>query len=256
MRILLPLALSVLAIASSARAVEVALERRFELAPGERSDLAGVGIRVEFIGVLADSRCPRSQSVLCSWQGAVVARFEIADPTGPRRVDLSPPPSGHWPLPSCVHMPGVNLMLEAVEPHPGTVFRLRPSDYRARLRFTQHPPATRGECSPDAFTENDLSATTRCLRALGSPLAGTVRGAPRVPLPAAVLFEARSGEALFRLRLPVPQISAVNEALKDPAVEQLCPAIVSNGIPDGPAEWWARYLVWVAYQQKPFPLEE
>lgn len=48
-------------------AVDVVLDQQFSLKVGQEARIAGSDLRVRFLGVVADSRCP--SNVVCVWEG-------------------------------------------------------------------------------------------------------------------------------------------------------------------------------------------
>ena len=100
------------------------------LAPGAVADITGTSIRLRFLGVVADSRCPGD--ALCVWAGDATVRIDVVPSTGGSatyelHTDRTPPVS-HGDL---------TIALTELSPYPFGTRPINPSDYRARIRVTR-----------------------------------------------------------------------------------------------------------------------
>lgn len=94
------------------------------LAPGATISLKATEMKVRFIAVTEDSRCPRD--VTCVWAGEVKARIEIqhgSQVASPVEI-----------LAGGSTVAGVyRVTLVRIEPQPTSTARIAPEDYRATL---------------------------------------------------------------------------------------------------------------------------
>jgi hypothetical protein len=95
------------------------------LAPGEAVAVKTADLRVRFIAVAEDSRCPRD--VTCVWAGEVRIQLEIQRATQPAaRVEMS---EGGSTLAG-----DFRVSIVRVEPQPMSTERIAPQGYRATLK--------------------------------------------------------------------------------------------------------------------------
>jgi hypothetical protein len=111
--------------------VEVLPGDTFRLAPGEAAALEGADLRVQFVGVTSDSRCP--EDVTCVWEGdAGVVAHTIR--TGEEHVWLLHTP-GETIGPRSVDIgDGWVLELTGLLPAPQSNRPIAPVAYRAAFR--------------------------------------------------------------------------------------------------------------------------
>ena len=69
--------------------VSVPLGQEFSLSVGHRALIAGEDLRIEFVDVVADSRCP--SDVVCIWAGEVKCLVELVSSGSAERVELTEP---------------------------------------------------------------------------------------------------------------------------------------------------------------------
>jgi hypothetical protein len=108
----------------------VPLNRQFELAPGQSATVEGASIRVSFLRVLGDSRCPAD--ALCVQGGDAIVQIEVH-------------PDGSPALPYELHTGDMqpvrhaDLTIELVQlaPYPFSSRTIQPDEYRATLRVTR-----------------------------------------------------------------------------------------------------------------------
>jgi hypothetical protein len=107
----------------TARAQAVDLRTEITLAPGETVSVNATEMKVRFVAVIEDSRCPRD--VTCVWAGEVKVRLEISSPQGTSQVEV---------LEAGTTVAGVyRVTLVRVEPPRMSTAKIAPQDYRATL---------------------------------------------------------------------------------------------------------------------------
>jgi hypothetical protein len=117
----------------------VSLGESFSLAVGQSASIDGEDLAIEFIDVVADSRCP--SDVVCIWQGEAACLVEIAySGTGPQIVLTYP---GLTQEPSETQF-GPYLFTFGVEPYPEEGKEIEKSEYRLNLVVTKAPPLSGG----------------------------------------------------------------------------------------------------------------
>ncbi|MGH9255486.1 MAG: hypothetical protein ACRD3C_13075 [Vicinamibacterales bacterium] len=97
------------------------------LAPGEMAIIGGAAVRVQFVGVSGDSRCPAD--VFCIQGGDAVVHVRVFDSGRSTAYELH---TGDSRRAAVVHR---DLRIELVElqPYPFSSRTINPSDYRATL---------------------------------------------------------------------------------------------------------------------------
>lgn len=109
---------------------DVALNQTVTLAPGEEALLQGSSLRVRFLEVRQDSRCP--STLTCVWAGRVQASLLVSHAGALHSVVL-----GLWePDATAVVVGGYRVELQDVLPHPETETPIPAEDYRAVLTIT------------------------------------------------------------------------------------------------------------------------
>lgn len=106
------------------------LSVQINLAPGQAAWVDQGALRLQFRGVLSDSRCPAD--ALCVWAGDALVRIE-AHSTGGQTTpfDFHTNPA----LP--VRHEDVTITLLELSPYPSGGRRIDPDEYRARLSVTR-----------------------------------------------------------------------------------------------------------------------
>ena len=103
----------------------VAAGADFTLAAGESAPIEGSALRVRFVAVSEDSRCPSDTT--CVWAGEVKVKLEILERSNPpREFELKAGES--------TDAAGLRLTLLRVEPQPLSTARIPAQAYRATLR--------------------------------------------------------------------------------------------------------------------------
>ena len=108
---------------------QVASGPDFELEPGKTVQLAGTGVRVTFLEVVNDSRCP--VDVVCVTAGDAEVRLSVVGEGEERTVALHV-----MGEPRSLTVGAVRLELTGLVPSPRSTVTTRPQDYRARIRWS------------------------------------------------------------------------------------------------------------------------
>jgi hypothetical protein len=108
----------------------VPLNQQFELAPGQSANVQGASIRVSFLRVLGDSRCPAD--VLCVQGGDAIVEIQVQpDGSGVVPYDL------HTGDMRPVKHGDLTIELVQLSPYPFSSRTIQPDEYRATLRVTR-----------------------------------------------------------------------------------------------------------------------
>ena len=116
---------------SSPVGTTVVLNQRFTLAPGDVAVVDGAGIRVRFMRVTGDSRCP-ADAVCILGGDAIVHVLAGADSASASSYELH---TGDSSQASVVHG-SVRISLVELQPYPFSSRTIAPNDYRATLTVT------------------------------------------------------------------------------------------------------------------------
>jgi hypothetical protein len=110
---------------------EVALDRDFELRPGESVAVSGAALVVRFVAVADDSRCPADAQ--CVWAGDATVQLMVrSERGGEQSVDL------HTQLePNETALGGYRIRLRLLAPLPRAGQPVAPRDYVATLRVVR-----------------------------------------------------------------------------------------------------------------------
>jgi hypothetical protein len=142
MNYLLSFLLFLLALAAAQQSgctAEVPLGKEFELRFGQRAAVAGAGLRIEFVSVVEDSRCPTGTT--CIWEGNAKVRLKVsADGKEPAEFELG---TNLEPRRAGYH--GYEIVLERLTPHPAVDEKIEAASYVASLivrRGSSGPPVT------------------------------------------------------------------------------------------------------------------
>ena len=107
------------------------VDTRVVLAPGGTADIAEAGIRIEFQGVLGDSRCPAD--AFCIQGGDAIVRIDVLPFGGSASSaydlhtgDMAPARHGD-----------LTIALESLSPYPFSSRTIPPQEYRATLHVTR-----------------------------------------------------------------------------------------------------------------------
>ena len=107
----------------------VPLNQQFTLAAGEAAVIAGAALRVEFVRVTGDSRCPAD--ALCIQGGDAVVRVSVSSGGTRRDYEL------HTGSLQPVRHDTFTITLVELAPYPFSSRTIAPGDYRATLRVTR-----------------------------------------------------------------------------------------------------------------------
>jgi hypothetical protein len=131
MRVVLAVAmLALVACDEGPTAPTVGLNQEFVLAPGEVAKLADTGLRLRFVEVRGDSRCPAD--AICIHGGDALVRIDVLSfGGGAQAYDLH---TGD--MRPAVHE-GFTIALVNLAPYPFSSKTILPDEYRATLRVTR-----------------------------------------------------------------------------------------------------------------------
>jgi hypothetical protein len=107
------------------------LDDPFVLAPRERAFVEDANIRLEFLEVTADSRCPID--AICVWAGDATVHITVRDDGTSVRYDLH---TGDPARATVVHG-GLVIRLVELQPYPASTRPIALADYRATFRITR-----------------------------------------------------------------------------------------------------------------------
>ena len=103
------------------------LGQPFELRVGEWAFVAQADLRVQFVGVPADSRCPSKALILCVWEGDGAVLVESVQAGAAPRSDTL-----HTTLdPRLLDLGNVALELDRLDPYPETIDPIPSGEYVA-----------------------------------------------------------------------------------------------------------------------------
>jgi hypothetical protein len=108
--------------------VTVPMGVEFSLSVGQKASIAGGDLRVEFVDVVADSRCPKD--VVCVWAGEVKCLVELVSAGSAERVEFTQP--GLTSDPSRQAFKGYDFSF-TVAPYPEAGQQISRGDYRLKL---------------------------------------------------------------------------------------------------------------------------
>jgi hypothetical protein len=105
----------------------VPVNQQFTLAPGEAASIDRTGVRVQFIRVMADSRCPAD--ALCIWVGDATVHVRVFEGAASSDYDLHTANSEQ----TTIEHGGMRISLVQLQPYPFSNRTIQSSDYRATL---------------------------------------------------------------------------------------------------------------------------
>jgi hypothetical protein len=108
----------------------IPLSQRFALAPGDSATVEGSSLRVQFLRVSGDSRCPAD--ALCIQGGDAIVHVRV---TGTVTADYELHTGG--PPQFVVTPTGFRIELAELQPYPFSSRTISPGDYRATLVVTR-----------------------------------------------------------------------------------------------------------------------
>lgn len=105
----------------------VPINQQFTLAPGDTAVIEDTGLRVQFVRVVSDSRCPGD--AICVWAGDATVEVRVFD-AGTREYALHTGDSSR----TTVTHGDVRITLRGVQPYPfASLPPIKPADYRVTL---------------------------------------------------------------------------------------------------------------------------
>jgi len=110
----------------------VQLDQRFHLGIKESAELITDGIRITFLGITEDSRCPTN--VNCIWEGRVVAEFKVKKGEETLIKSLTNNPGNDPSLGTSFNAFGRSVKLHDVSPYPDGS-PIADKDYRVSISF-------------------------------------------------------------------------------------------------------------------------
>ena len=109
----------------------IPLGREFILAPGESASIEDTSVRIQFLRVSGDSRCPAD--AICIQGGDALVHVRVTDArmtdTGSRDYELHTGSQAG----SVVTHAGLRIQLQQLDPYPFSSRTIEPNDYRATL---------------------------------------------------------------------------------------------------------------------------
>lgn len=108
----------------------VSVNQEFTLAPGDDTTILGTSLRLQFVGVSGDSRCPAD--ALCIQAGDALVHIVVRGNTS-GEYDLHTAD----PARAVVRHDGVRIVLVSLQPYPFNGRGIQPEDYRATFAASQ-----------------------------------------------------------------------------------------------------------------------
>jgi hypothetical protein len=109
----------------------VPLDQPFTLAPGQAASVAGASLRVLFVGVSGDSRCPAD--AICIQGGDAIVHISVGNGGAAVDYDLHTGDSAR----SAVSHAGFRVVLVNLQPYPFSGRTISPDEYRATLNVSR-----------------------------------------------------------------------------------------------------------------------
>jgi hypothetical protein len=120
-------------VSANGAAQTVRLEREFKLRPGQQASLKGTKLRITFMNVKDDSRCPKD--VTCVWAGNAAVLLWVTNGRSSKSLTLNTAKSQS--LSNEVQYQGYKLTLVNLSPYPRSTGKIAKTDYRATLLVTK-----------------------------------------------------------------------------------------------------------------------
>ena len=119
---------------ASSENVAAGLGQEFTLAVGQTATIQDEQLKIKFVEVIGDSRCP--SDVQCIWQGEVSCKLEITlQGTTDTKVLTQP---GLTQGPAISDFAGYQLQFN-VQPYPKSGKKIQTMDYRLQMTVTKKP---------------------------------------------------------------------------------------------------------------------
>jgi len=121
---------------TSGKTIEASLDEEFTLAIGQTASISSENLKIKFLDVPADSRCP--SDVQCVWAGEVTCSFEITSDESTEQVEMTLP--GLTDV-SAGQTVGNYRYKFTVEPYPESTKEIEKEAYRVKMRISIKLPA-------------------------------------------------------------------------------------------------------------------
>jgi hypothetical protein len=105
----------------------VAPDQRFDLALGQEVTVEGSDVRIRFVSVAEDSRCPKGEQCITAGNARVILEVAVGN-QAPFRAELN---TARGPVE--VELDGYRVALEGLAPEPVSGRAVRPADYLVTL---------------------------------------------------------------------------------------------------------------------------
>lgn len=115
---------------ASNHAKEVPLNQEFTLKVGQQAAIKGEQVKVKFISVLEDSRCPKNVTCIWAGRGRVAVQLTKAHNKG-ETIELTTDSAA-----SAKDFIGYQVKLVSLDPYPKMAGKLKPADYSLILILT------------------------------------------------------------------------------------------------------------------------
>lgn len=115
---------------NSAAGPTVPLNQEFTLSPGETASIQDTPVRVQFVRVSGDSRCPAD--VVCIQGGDALVEIRVTNGS-PAEFDLHTGDESR----AVISHAGLRIALVDLKPYPFSTRTIGPDEYRATLRVTR-----------------------------------------------------------------------------------------------------------------------
>lgn len=117
---------------ASNRAKEVPLDQEFELKVGQEAIIKGEQLKVKFISVLEDSRCPKGVTCIQAGRGRVALQLTPQNKKY-ETVELSTASTGQE-----TDFNGYQIKLVSLNPYPKMDSQVKPADYFLNLTVSKN----------------------------------------------------------------------------------------------------------------------
>jgi hypothetical protein len=129
-------AISLLIGCTGSDTIKASLDKEFTLAIGQTASISSENLKIKFLDVTADSRCPKD--VQCIWAGEVTCSFEIAANGSAKQMELTQPSGSD--VDAGITTGGYNYKF-TVEPYPESTKKIEKEDYRVKMTVSTKLPA-------------------------------------------------------------------------------------------------------------------
>ena len=119
---------------SPSKEVTAALGQSFDLKFGQTVSINGEQLKLTFVEMLGDSRCPKN--VICIWEGEVSCKIEIT--YADKKYFKTLVKSGASPEFVSTEFKDYEIQFD-VQPYPEAVTQLKDQDYYLKLIVTKNP---------------------------------------------------------------------------------------------------------------------